>query len=188
MAAYLPRLMPSATDAVDLPGDFFQRRRRCAKRLQHLAGSHDQSRLRRCSYRQRDVWRVLCRQTFRDTNVKRLRTLLLEAGPFLVAEHFQDLPDIGLNVPEPIDPTNDGGLPREFVWEMPWRGNTSFVGTPYCVGGKSVYWAGWCPRLTDGDLAAWPPRCSSISEKQLCRARAAARRVGNRRFHSRAAM
>jgi GMC oxidoreductase len=92
---------------------------------------------------------------FRETNVK--RTLLLEAGGFLVAQHFQDLPNIGLKVPEAIDPSKDNGRPRELVWGMPWRGNTSFVGTPYCVGGKSVYWGGWCPRLTDGDLASWPP-------------------------------
>jgi len=92
---------------------------------------------------------------FRDAKAKRI--LLLEAGAFLIAEHFQDLPDIGLKVPEPMDPTNDNGRPRELVWGMPWRGNTSFVGTPYCVGGKSVYWGGWCPRLTNDDLAAWPP-------------------------------
>jgi len=91
---------------------------------------------------------------FRDAKSK--RTLLLEAGAFLVAQHVQDLPDIGLNVPWAMDPANDNGQPRELVWGMPWRGNTSFVGTPYCVGGKSVYWGGWCPRLTDEDLAAWP--------------------------------
>lgn len=94
---------------------------------------------------------------FRDTKAKRKRTLLLEAGVFLVAEHYQDLPDIGLEVPDPMDPGNDAGIPRKIVWGMPWRGNTSFVGTPYCVGGKSVYWGGWCPRLTDDTLAAWPP-------------------------------
>jgi choline dehydrogenase-like flavoprotein len=92
---------------------------------------------------------------FRYTKAK--RTLLLEAGPFLLAEHFQDLPDIGLQVPDPIDPAKDNGRPRELVWGMPWRGNTSFVGTPYCVGGKSIYWGGWCPRLTNDDLAFWPP-------------------------------
>src|SRR4029077_5801697 len=91
---------------------------------------------------------------FRDAEAK--RTLLLEAGAFLFAEHFQNVPDIGLNVPGPMDPANDNGQPRELVWGMPWRGNTSFVGTPYCVGGKSVYWGGWCPRLTGEDLAAWP--------------------------------
>jgi choline dehydrogenase-like flavoprotein len=92
---------------------------------------------------------------FRESKTKRM--LVLEAGAFLIAEHFQNLPNIGLNVPGPMDPTNDNGLPREIVWRMPWRGNTSFVGTPYCVGGKSVYWGGWCPRLTDADLTGWPP-------------------------------
>jgi GMC oxidoreductase len=91
---------------------------------------------------------------FRDAKGK--RTLLLEAGGFLVAGHYQDLPDIGLNVPGPMDPASDNRRPREIVWGMPWRGNTSFVGTPYCVGGKSIYWGGWCPRLTDDVLAAWP--------------------------------
>src|SRR5258708_398433 len=109
---------------------------------------------------------------FRDTKVK--RTLLLEAGAFLVPQHVQDLPNIGLNVPGAMDPAKDTGLPRELVWGMPWRGNTSFVGTPYCVGGKSVYWGGWCPRLTDGDLTAWPPAAARylkdnypLLEKQL---------------------
>jgi choline dehydrogenase-like flavoprotein len=26
----------------------------------------------------------------------------------------------------------------------------------YCLGGKSLYWGGWCPRLTPADLARWP--------------------------------
>jgi hypothetical protein len=92
---------------------------------------------------------------------KAKRTLLLEAGAFLIAEHFQDLPDIGLNVPDPLDPADsrngDKEPPREFVWRIPWRGNASFPGTPYCVGGKSVYWGGWCPKLTDDNLLSWPP-------------------------------
>lgn len=46
---------------------------------------------------------------------------------------------------------------REQVWGLPWRGNVQFPGLAYCVGGKSVYWGGWCPRLTGTDLAAWPP-------------------------------
>src|SRR5215471_11305532 len=44
---------------------------------------------------------------FRSRNAK--RTLLLEAGPFLVAGHVQGLPDIGLCVPDPIDPNKDQG-------------------------------------------------------------------------------
>src|ERR1051326_4745735 len=44
---------------------------------------------------------------------KQLRVLALEAGPFLVSEHVQNIADIGLNVPVAIDPSQDPGQPRE---------------------------------------------------------------------------
>jgi hypothetical protein len=84
------------------------------------------------------------------------RVLLLDAGRFLVSEHVQNLAHIGLNVPPPIAPAADPGVARELVWGMPWRGNVEFPGLAYCTGGKSIYWGGWCPRLTPGDLQAWP--------------------------------
>jgi hypothetical protein len=31
-----------------------------------------------------------------------------------------------------------------------------FPGLAYCTGGKSIYWGGWCPRLTAGDRQHWP--------------------------------
>jgi len=89
-----------------------------------------------------------------------LKVLVLEAGPFLVATHLQNLPDIGLYPPDPVFPANDPGSPRNVVWGMAWRGNVPFVGQAYCVGGKSLYWGGWCPRLLASDLAAWPPTVS----------------------------
>jgi choline dehydrogenase-like flavoprotein len=84
------------------------------------------------------------------------RVLVLDAGRFLVSEHVQNLSNIGLNVPAPIAPALDPGVARELVWGMPWRGNVEFPGLAYCTGGKSIYWGGWCPRLTSGDLAGWP--------------------------------
>lgn len=84
------------------------------------------------------------------------RILLLEAGPFLVSEHVQNLGSLGLNVAAPIPPASDPGSARELVWGMPWRGNVDFPGLAYCCGGKSLFWGGWCPRLTPDDLAAWP--------------------------------
>ena len=84
------------------------------------------------------------------------RVLLLDAGRFLVTEHVQNLARIGLNVAAPIDPAHDPGVARELVWGLPWRGNVQFPGLAYCTGGKSLFWGGWCPRLTPGDLAAWP--------------------------------
>jgi choline dehydrogenase-like flavoprotein len=86
-----------------------------------------------------------------------LKVLVLDAGPFLLPTHVQNLPDIGLNVPDPLLPADDPGIPRELVWGMPWRSNVPFIGQAYCVGGKSLYWGGWCPRLLPDDLAAWPP-------------------------------
>ena len=94
------------------------------------------------------------------TKINRLspskRILVLEAGSFLIPEHVQNIGRIGLNVPGEISPSNDPGTPRELVWGIPWRGNVPFPGLAYCVGGKSVYWGGWCPTLTDRDLSNWP--------------------------------
>ena len=38
-----------------------------------------------------------------------LRVLVLDAGPFLVSTHLQNLPGIGLFAPNPIDPASDPG-------------------------------------------------------------------------------
>lgn len=83
-----------------------------------------------------------------------LRVLVLEAGSFLVSEHVQNLSRIGLNPAGPI--TNDPGVPRERVWGLPWRSSAGFPGLAYCVGGRSLYWGGWAPRMTDADLKNWP--------------------------------
>ena len=93
------------------------------------------------------------------TKINRLapskRVLVLEAGSFLIGEHVQNLGRVGLNVPGEISPSSDPGIPRELVWGIPWRGNVPFPGLAYCVGGKSVYWGGWCPKLTNNDLSNW---------------------------------
>jgi choline dehydrogenase-like flavoprotein len=94
---------------------------------------------------------------FRDGQVRSLKVLVLDAGGFLAPTHVQNLPNAGLNVPDPITPANDPGVPRELVWGIPWRSNVDFIGQAYCFGGKSLYWGGWCPRLLATDLAAWPP-------------------------------
>jgi len=84
------------------------------------------------------------------------RVLVLDAGSFLVSEHIQNLTRMGLNVPSPIAPASDPGVAQDLVWGIPWRGNVDFPGLAYCIGGKSIYWGGWCPRLTSSDLANWP--------------------------------
>jgi choline dehydrogenase-like flavoprotein len=96
-----------------------------------------------------------------------LRVLVLDAGSFLVTEHTQNLARIGLNAAGPKkDPTGTFNVPvvlnsddpgtRERVWGIPMRSMVPIAGLAYCLGGRSLYWGGWSPRLTDADLAHWP--------------------------------
>jgi hypothetical protein len=81
----------------------------------------------------------------------RPRILVLESGPFLITQHVQNLPRLGALdrvVLRPLlDPARVGPLGQ----------NRSFVPHHRCVGGKSLFWGGWTPRLTDDDFAKdWP--------------------------------
>ncbi|WP_291992896.1 family 16 glycoside hydrolase [Candidatus Accumulibacter sp. ACC003] len=95
--------------------------------------------------------------------LKALRVLVLEAGPFLIPEHAQNLPNLGLNVPGGTEYVGAGANPqvRDEVWGIGWRSNQKFVGQAYCVGGKGVFWGGWCPRLQAKDLQQWPDEVSA---------------------------
>ena len=82
---------------------------------------------------------------FRSTG-RAERILVLEAGPFLLAEHMQNLPSINLG--------------RE-VWGLAWNAapilGYAASGLAYCVGGRSIWWGGWSPRLLDSETGtAWP--------------------------------
>ena len=101
----------------------------------------------------------LAAKLFRQDGAARI--LVLDAGPFLVSEHVQNIGPIGLNVPPAVEPASDPGVAREVIWGLPWRGNVEFPGLAYCVGGKSLYWGGWCPRLTAADLSMWPSAVAS---------------------------
>jgi len=89
-----------------------------------------------------------------------LRVLVLDAGAFLATTHLQNLPGIGLGAPGPAAVTvnsQDPG-PQNVVWGIPWHSDTGFPGLAYCLGGRSLFWGGWCPRMLPPDLAApaWP--------------------------------
>jgi hypothetical protein len=81
--------------------------------------------------------------SFRSTG-RSERILVLEAGPFFLAEHQQNLPSLGLG--------NE-------VWGLPWNADPGLVyqGLAYCVGGRSLWWGGWSPRLLDSETTTWPP-------------------------------
>jgi choline dehydrogenase-like flavoprotein len=74
------------------------------------------------------------------------RILVLEAGPFLLTGHTQNFPSFSMG--------------RE-VWGVPWQYDPTLgypgAGLAYCIGGRSLFWGGWSPRLLDSETAgSWP--------------------------------
>jgi choline dehydrogenase-like flavoprotein len=102
---------------------------------------------------------VAAQHLFFKDKQHRHRILILEAGRILLPEHVQNLPMFGLGVPPStvIDP----GVIRAEVWGLPWRSTVSqgFPGLAYCVGGRSIYFGGWCPQLLEEEMPSqrWPP-------------------------------
>ncbi|HWH77400.1 MAG TPA: hypothetical protein VNT76_08510, partial [Candidatus Binatus sp.] len=70
------------------------------------------------------------------------RILVLEAGPFVLPEHFQNMPYMG-------------GAPD---MRVPWVNHPAlnYAGLIFAVGGRSLTWGGWSPELLDVELTAYP--------------------------------
>lgn len=100
----------------------------------------------------------LAEKLYRKANDQNLRILVLDAGSHLFSTHVQNLPRIGLNPPDAALVTQNLQDPgtRAAVWGIPWHSNEPFTGLAYCVGGRSLFWGGWAPRMTAADLARWP--------------------------------
>jgi hypothetical protein len=111
---------------------------------------------------------------------------VLEGGPFTLPEHVQDLPNMALASPNPVQadrttlldtpaglrPIGPGNaLPatrQELInaqldkttvfenWGMPWNSTTRFGGLAYCLGGRSVYFGGWSPRYLATEMETTP--------------------------------
>src|SRR5713101_8392212 len=94
-----------------------------------------------------------------------LRILVLDAGAFLFQSHIQNLPEqLGGKVggPNYLRMRDDTTGAQNVIWGMPWISNELFPGLAYCVGGRSLFWGGWSPRLTADDLARWPQELSKF--------------------------
>src|SRR4029453_4029426 len=96
----------------------------------------------------------------RAVGATRPRVLVLEGGPFLVSEHVQNLPnlgDVGALVNRPIVDDN-----QSFLTQINRTGGELQGMSPHhrCAGGKSLFWGGWAPPLSNedaaDDLAQWP--------------------------------
>lgn len=97
-----------------------------------------------------------CERLYRMGAALGLRILVLEAGAYLLPSHIQNLPQrLGGKIGGSPLRTHDTGT-ENVIWGMPWISNVGFPGLAYCIGGRSLFWGGWSPQLTDADLANWP--------------------------------
>jgi hypothetical protein len=96
---------------------------------------------------------------YRLGKMNAFRILMLDAGAFLLQSHIQNLPQqLGGKVggPNYLRTRDDATGAQNVIWGMPWISNEGFPGLAYCIGGRSLFWGGWSPPLTDADLANWP--------------------------------
>jgi len=86
---------------------------------------------------------VVAEHLFIADTTRSRRILVLEAGPFALPEHFQNMPFMG-------------GAPD---MRVPWANHPAlnYAGLLFAVGGRSLTWGGWSPELFDEELIAWPP-------------------------------
>ncbi|HAX74319.1 MAG TPA: hypothetical protein DCY88_00400 [Cyanobacteria bacterium UBA11372] len=83
------------------------------------------------------------------------RILVLESGPFLISEHVQNLTRLGsfFNV---VNETLVEDSQKNIVELDTYSNHHKFNSHHRCVGGKSLFWGGWTPRLLEEDLQQWP--------------------------------
>jgi choline dehydrogenase-like flavoprotein len=97
---------------------------------------------------------VLASHLLQRDGTRSHRILVLEAGPFVLPEHVQNLPP-GFAA---------DGLSNPAIWSVPWDSdspaswNQQFPGLAFCLGGRSLFWGGWSPRMIASELdpADWP--------------------------------
>ena len=86
---------------------------------------------------------VMASRLFLNDATHSRRILILEAGPFTLPEHVQNMPF-------------QGGTPD---FRVPWDSHPSlgYAGLLFTVGGRSLAWGGWSPQLLDQEFKNWPP-------------------------------
>jgi choline dehydrogenase-like flavoprotein len=96
---------------------------------------------------------IVAQHIFDNDTTRSRRVLVLERGPYVLPEHFQNAPFMG-------------GLPD---WKRPW--DTTVPGTNpglrVCLGGRSLEWGGWSPEPLKAELAGWPPAVVDALQKPV---------------------
>jgi choline dehydrogenase-like flavoprotein len=82
-----------------------------------------------------------------DQRTRQHRILVLEAGPLLLTEHIQNIPPMLADVMQEV---------RRVPWTAPANLGLQFPGLAECAAGRSLFWGGWSPQLTDSELGDWP--------------------------------
>ena len=82
---------------------------------------------------------IVAENIFFDDKTHSRRVLVLEAGPFVLPEHQQNLPVLG----------DVESLVREVPWQADPR--LTFAGLRVMLGGRSAFFGGWSPQLLDND-------------------------------------
>jgi hypothetical protein len=101
------------------------------------------------------------------------RILVLEAGPFVLPAHLQNVGEFDVYPPGDGSPPNDPSSIEELrlrgvtgsrkeIWGIPWHSNSATPGLAYCIGGRAIAWGGWSPQFLDSEMpttsgaAPWP--------------------------------
>ena len=88
------------------------------------------------------------------------RIVVLEAGPFLISEHIQNLTRVGDLESLVFKPLVGPPSQQEIQEPGNYKGAGNISDHARCVGGKSLFWGGWTPRLRENDLrrpnSPWP--------------------------------
>lgn len=81
---------------------------------------------------------VIAEHLFITDTTRSRRILVLEAGPFVLPEHVQNMPYMGGN-PD---------------FRVPWVNHSAlnYAGLIFAIGGRSLTWGGWSPELLDSEL------------------------------------
>ncbi|HYX04235.1 MAG TPA: GMC oxidoreductase, partial [Reyranella sp.] len=88
---------------------------------------------------------VVAEHLFITDTTRSRRILVLEAGPYVLPEHVQNIPFVA--------PVN--GAPD---MRVPWVNHPAlnYAGLLFAIGGRSLTWGGWSPELLDVELVDWP--------------------------------
>lgn len=98
-----------------------------------------------------------------ETNSHRI--LLLDAGRVSLPEHFQ-------NLPLQTEPNE--------VWGVPWLHNVpgGFRGLAYTIGGRSLYFGGWSPKLLPEEMPVPPWPAQTVADLMNRQFDKAAQQIG----------